>query len=376
VAKEYESAHLLLCCINMNLTPNQLEQIVRLYKSGQSIYKIAPVVGCAPQTVHKKLVLLGVPRRDRSGLMESQKQANAQAEAERVALILQKQEERADMQKEIAERYRKGESMLELRRSTGHAVPSIKSWIVKNQIEQRTASQACRIHSLNENAFSDILTEPQAYWLGFLTADGGISHHSSLRINLQERDRAHVEAFQKFMQTSIPVARQIVKCKDKQYPVSYLNIGSIKICADLARYGLGPRKSKTVRWPACLPDHLAPHYVRGVFDGDGTWSTITKKGGIAWMLLGNRPFLLDVQQVMMQYCDLSQTKLIDHHTTTDIALLSYSGSTQVARIASWMYTGSTICLNRKLARYIEHLELFYPQQVDKFRDILHHQFSA
>jgi hypothetical protein len=359
----------------MNLTQNQLEQIGRLYKAGQSIYQIAPVVGCAPQTVHKKLILLGIPRRDRSGLTESQKQANAQAEAQRVALKLHKQEERADMQKEIAERYRKGESMLELRRNTGHSIPAIKSWLVNNQVEQRTASQACRIHSLDENVFSEISTEPQAYWLGFLTADGGISQHSSLRINLQERDRAHVEAFQKFMQTTIPVARQIVRCKDKYYPVSYLNIGSIKICADLARYGLGPQKSKTVRWPVTLPPHLAPHYIRGVFDGDGTWSTVTKKGSIAWMLLGNRPFLLDVQQVMMRCCDLSQTKLMDHHTTVDIALLAYSGSTQVARIASWMYTGSTICLKRKLARYIEHLELFYPQQVEKFRDILHYQFS-
>lgn len=332
--------------MSTRLAEEQLHQIVSLYEEGYSIYHIAPLIGCAPQTIHKKLVLLDVERRDRSGLSPAAKEVNLLVENQRVKNKQQKTDATATHHHQIAQRYANGESMRELSRKTGHKMCSLKRWIEDNGVERRTLSQACRVHSLDENAFTLITTEPQAYWLGFLTADGGISERNTLRLNLQERDRCHVEAFQSFLQTSVPVASQTVRYKDKYYPVAYLNVSSPKICADLAQYGLGPRKSKTVRWPSRLPPELSRHYIRGLFDGDGTWGK-----GPKWQLLGNRPILLEIQELLMRNCNVKKTKLVDHHTTPDIAALVYNGRQQLFRVALWMYVDATIFLERKWRDY-------------------------
>lgn len=130
------------------------------------------------------------------------------------------------------------------------------------------------------------------------------------------------------------------------------------MCAALAEHGIGPRKTRTLSALPELPEHLYGAYVRGVFDGDGTWSGLHAKGMIAWRLIGNRDYLLSVQDLMIRTLALNKTKLTAHHTTPYIALLNYGGTQQTIKICRWMYFGATTHLLRKTLRFVEYLRRY------------------
>ena len=58
----------------------------------------------------------------------------------------------------------------------------------------------------------------------------------------------------------------------RKQDMARLRISSRKMCADLARLGITPRKTFTLEFPNSdqVPTHLMNHFVRGYFDGDGS----------------------------------------------------------------------------------------------------------
>jgi hypothetical protein len=73
--------------------------------------------------------------------------------------------------------------------------------------------------------------------------------------------------------------------------------------SDLARFGVVPSKSLTIRWPQQLPSGLARDYILGFFDGDG-YITHTISNGYRyeiWGLVSGSPdFLRDVAAIVLQ----------------------------------------------------------------------------
>jgi DNA-directed RNA polymerase specialized sigma24 family protein len=354
----------------MALTEEQKQLMVQLYAEGNSIYAIAEVVGCAPQTVHKKLKLQGVRCRDRSGLTDDQKKQRLADKLAKQSIVdrrVQDRRLRRDARRQyIVQHYLAGESAGSISEQLGISTPAVVFYLRTSNIQLRSLSDACRVHELDERVFRVIDTEEKAYWLGFLTADAGISDQCDLRVNLQMRDKEQLEELQLFLQTTYPVREYHEIKPTYERHGYYLDWHSRRMVADLAQLGLGPRKSKTVRWSKGVPANLHNHYLRGIFDGDGTWSSMNKKGTAGWHLIGNRMFLLDVQPIMMDACTLRKTKLIDHHTTPEIAILSWTGSRQVMRIANWMYKDATVFLPRKFYRIYDYFRHHYPDETESY----------
>lgn len=236
---------------------------------------------------------------------------------------------------------------------------TIRIWLEVAQVERRSQSESCRRHPLNQTVFNKIDTDAKAYWLGFLTADGSISPRGEIWLGLQLRDRDHLERFRSFLETTIPVRTTHKPRGYTSTTCCYISVHSLPMCADLVRLGVYPRKTQTLSALPTLPSHLFGSYLRGVFDGDGSWGIPNYIGAIVWRLAGNREYLLHVQELMVNTLGLSRTKLINHHTTPYIAYLSYCGTRQVSKIAQWMYGKSTIHLDRKLIRLRDYLQRFY-----------------
>jgi Staphylococcus phage endonuclease len=124
--------------------------------------------------------------------------------------------------------------------------------------------EGSRRHSLNHAYFDDVSTSEQAYWLGFITADGGIikgDRTNALRVELAEKDRAHVELLCRALGSS--------KTLWTRRGCVGVSFDSWRLVESLESLGITPRKSATVR-PWNGPDGLMPHYWRGLFDGDGS----------------------------------------------------------------------------------------------------------
>lgn len=114
--------------------------------------------------------------------------------------------------------------------------------------------------TLDETKFETI-TDDSAYWLGFLLADGNVSHNT-ITINLKTGDRNHLEKFRSFMG-----GNQTISLK-KDVRMSGYAFGSIKVAKDLAGWGIVPNKSLIAKPDNRLKDN--PHFWRGVIDGDGS----------------------------------------------------------------------------------------------------------
>lgn len=197
-----------------------------------------------------------------------------------------------------------------------------------------------RKYTLNENYFNKTLTEEQAYWLGFIMADGCISRGRSLMIRINERDLTHLKKIQKTLSSNSKIRYE----RDK---IVNFTVHSRTLCTDLAQYGIVDNKTFTTKIPD-IPKYLIRHFIRGLFDGDGSLSINNKKRTAHFTIAASNILATQIQDVMVDEIGLSKNKLIQR---SSILIVSYGGRKQVLKICDWLYKDATVYLDRKYAKY-------------------------
>lgn len=137
-----------------------------------------------------------------------------------------------------------------------------------------------------------IRTAEQAYILGLLVADGNIAdEHPRLTFGLQESD-VHLVAWVRDRLN--PMASLYRRPVDG---FTTIQITSSQMVADLAPFGIVPRKSRTIHWPAELGPLLRP-FLTGHFDGDGWIYVVHRRSNYpGWgNCSGSLRFLEDMQE--------------------------------------------------------------------------------
>jgi hypothetical protein len=127
-------------------------------------------------------------------------------------------------------------------------------------------------HHLNLSAFAEPLSKEAKYWIGFLLADGCITHSRNLfpviELGLKIEDAAHVKNFATFVGVSEESVKEY-RNKNSFGKGHYvlLAFAGKELIPQLAKYGIVPRKSFTA---TVHPDlEQDPDFWRGVVDGDG-----------------------------------------------------------------------------------------------------------
>lgn len=124
-----------------------------------------------------------------------------------------------------------------------------------------------RKYTLDEEYFAEISTPEQAYWLGFLAADGNIStpegNGHGLSVELAEYDTGHLLKLAHALGSDAPVAGPRQACMR-------IRFNSFRLAETLVVWGLTERKSLVVEPPLERLRGLEPYYWRGLWDGDGT----------------------------------------------------------------------------------------------------------
>ena len=78
--------------------------------------------------------------------------------------------------------------------------------------------------------------------------------------------------------------------------------------ADLKIYGVTPAKSRTLSWPAALPECLTREFILGYFDGDGFVTSHRLPNGLSpylGIVSGSRDFLEAVARAVEQGCGVA-----------------------------------------------------------------------
>ena len=209
-----------------------------------------------------------------------------------------------------------------------------------------------RKHSVNESYFDVIDTEAKAYWLGFITADGCIrpgSRRAALQILLKSSDIDHLRKFKRDIQSDHPVAIRENKTSNNPYSFAVFCIYSLYLVNALEKLGVYSNKASIVK-PCChVPNDLLRHYWRGVFDGDGS---ICQDGGDnRWVinLTGNSFMVSGFDSFVKSYVKTkAKPRKRKGRKTTEV---NYGGNALPKNIASLLYEGATVYLDRKHRRY-------------------------
>lgn len=169
----------------------------------------------------------------------------------------------------IIEKYKELSSMQEVGNLLGISYDYVRKVLVRNKIPRRK-------YSVNESYFDKIESEEQAYWYGFMCADGYIRERKeSVEVGLKLclRDLEHLELFKRHINSNNKIYSKIDRLKNKDgklidYPQVHLAIYSKEFVESIKKQGFHSRKTFSIPEPK-FDEKYFKDFIRGYFDGDG-----------------------------------------------------------------------------------------------------------
>ena len=187
---------------------------------------------------------------------------------------------------------------------------TIKSKMIKYGLEFKP-----QIRYTCDNDFFSRDDEKSFYWAGFIAADGCVKDRKAshgyggriyeLQIGLSKKDKEHLIKFKNDICAENPIHDFKIKgrvYKNKKYKDSFkseITIVNKKICDDLERFNIVPRKSLIYKFPEWIKNHyLVNHFIRGYFDGDGCLFIYDNQ--LCFNLLGTEDCLTSIKDIFIK----------------------------------------------------------------------------
>lgn len=145
----------------------------------------------------------------------------------------------------------------------------------KGGIQGRASKIGIKYLHYNYDYFEKINTPEKAYWLGFIYTDGYITTKNRFGMELSISDINHMQKFLDAIEYNGKIRtrkRKIGESKNTTTSCQF-QIKNSKLYNDLLNCGLTRTKTNDMTFPDedILPLDLRPHFIRGVFDGDGSF---------------------------------------------------------------------------------------------------------
>lgn len=195
-----------------------------------------------------------------------------------------------------------------------------------------------------EKGIHDELT---TYLYGVILTDGTI---------IIEENRSNLFAIKMKDKDVIEIISNALK--KKAYAISggkyhMLSLRNNYLVHDLIALGCRPNKTETANYPL-IPDELDKHFIRGCFDGDGSWITSQKKKGYTaenLRFFGNDLLLYGIYQKIKQHLGVVPQKVEypRKYKMRSFCRINY-GQIASYQIRDWLYEGATYYGRRKYAK--------------------------
>ena len=241
--------------------------------------------------------------------------------------------------------------------------------VIAKVLERYEIPRTCvgsRKYFLNEHYFDKIDTPNKAYILGFLYADGcNFPKKQTISMSLEEQDKEILEKIRLEIGSDKPLEFiQQSKRKDKDNDYHYNDMWrflmfSKHMCEVLNEHGMTPRKSLTLQFPKHLDESLLSHFIRGYFDGDGSYCPHhTKKGWFQALvtITSTEDFCKDCLDIIREQAGIEGGGIYDASSHNGITkVISISGTNQVNKFFEWLYKDAELYMKRKHDLYEQYL---------------------
>lgn len=209
-----------------------------------------------------------------------------------------------------------------------------------------------RRYSVNYEYFDNIDSEEKAYWLGFLYADGYIRERksgNSLEMKLSIKDFEHLKTFKENINSNHKIIESVTKTKYKdgfsESHMCHLAIYSTKIVDSIKKQGFHSRKTFTIKSPN-IDKNLERHFIRGYFDGDGSFSFNGKsKKSCTSIVSASKTF----QEFLINTLNENNIKI----NLYEEIRLQIQNKVDNLKFYNYIYKDSKIYLERKKEKYEE-----------------------
>lgn len=217
-------------------------------------------------------------------------------------------------------------------------------------------------YSYNRRFFKEICTPVQAYWLGFMYADGWVTKEKgkpstySVGLELSIRDQTHLKNFNKDIDGNVDIT---TRHRTSRYhgktiagDICVLRLYCSDMAKDLISHGCCLNKTAVKQAPSGVPGELMRDFIRGYFDGNGSISYhIGKKGGRRYprasIATGSANFAEWLSSYLLNIGFGNAT-----YADGDNAYKIQIAATDFKQFLDFMYSDSSRYLDRKYKQYL------------------------
>lgn len=124
------------------------------------------------------------------------------------------------------------------------------------------------MENISQNKYSKGWTSNFAYGVGLITSDGWLSKDIG-RIGFGSKEPEMMENFKKSFALKNKIGKH-ARGGEREKRYFQINFRNVMLYNYLLSVGITPKKSKTIE-SVKIPDIFMPDFLRGLFDGDGTF---------------------------------------------------------------------------------------------------------
>lgn len=318
--------------MNYGIVTRNSKQVLQWTKEGLSAYRIAKNLGCSKCSVLRFLKSRGTTTKhkckvDYNNLLK-------------------------DREDEVIELYNGGKTCEEIGKITGHSQSRV-SILLKNSGKQIRDYR----YYVNEHFFDSIDSEKTAYVLGWFYSDGCVDNNGKLRIQIQKEDEDILYQIKDLMEYEGPLYEipPPKKYPHRKHQVT-LTINRKALANRLIQLGCTPHKSLILTFPdfSVVPEIYLPHFIRGVFDGDG--SIVVKDDKYLNVSITScESFIQPLRDYLRIKLEID-TKHYYRYEHTNTLQMMITHTKYAKKFLNWMYQDANFYLTRKFTKYQEYLE--------------------
>lgn len=201
---------------------------------------------------------------------------------------------------------------------------------------------------MNKEYFNNIDTETKAYLLGFILADGWVTSNGRvLGLSVLSTDIDILLLLKKELDSEHKIQ---TRTKGRVNPLSRIEISCSALVTSLNKLGITSDKSLHATLPS-IENSLVPHMLRGLFDGDGSFSSLRQPviASSSLALLGD----------INKWLSSNKYTVCSIYTSNSGANASYKLAVNIPQssVIDLMYKNANVYLPRKMAQYVEYTKL-------------------
>lgn len=213
----------------------------------------------------------------------------------------------------------------------------------------------------NHNYFGEIDNEKKAYLLGFLLADGSIEQGYGVNAIRLHNSIDDLEVGLLFQSEIFPENKIGFRDNLGKKSTFYIKGSSKQIIEDLSKFNIKPRKTYDFKFEFnlnILPEIYIRDFIRGFFDGDGTFTQNRFE-----FITTSKPFAEQIKKIILDRFNV-KCSMRERQTKNVIEYMFYfcqiKGDPYIKRIFildlyNWLYKDSTCFLKRKKDKFESYL---------------------